>query len=270
MAGTLLHVTLAERIARSPKLPRPARDLLAARPDELALGAVLADLPYYRRLWWTGIGMALGRDPDLGGPGQEIHASGTAAFARALIDGATDDAGRALALGHLTHHAVDLAFHAEIERRIRAAVERGEPRERAHKRLEDEIDIHVHCDLLGHAGVGDAYSRRVLAIHPHRGWARQVRAAWSTVHGHAPTGLDLWLWLGWLRAFGLVSSLPRAPWVKTAARDDAELAATAIALAERAVADGAAMVGAGFDYAAGRIDAAAFFEAVPDRSLLDP
>jgi hypothetical protein len=270
MAGTLLHVTLAERIARSPELPRPARDLLAAHPQELALGAVLADLPYYRRLWLTGIGMALGREPDFGGPGHEIHASGTAGFARALIDGAGGEPGLALALGHLTHHAVDLVFHAEIERRVRAAADRGEPRGTSHKRLEDEIDIHVHCDLLGHAGAGNPHSRRALALRPYPGWTRQVRAAWSTVHGHAPTGLDLRLWLGWLRAFGLASSLPRAPWVKTTARDDAELAATAIALAGRAVADGAAMVGAGFDHAAGRIDAAAFFEAVPDRSLLDP
>ncbi|HUT76192.1 MAG TPA: zinc dependent phospholipase C family protein [Polyangia bacterium] len=270
MAGTLLHVTLAERIAASPALGSPARELLAAHPNELALGAVLVDLPYYRRLWLTGLGMALGREPDFGGPGETVHATGTAAFARALIDHATGDAGRALALGHLTHHAVDLVFHAEIERRIRPAVEHGEPRGRAHKRLEDELDLHVHCDLLGHPGIGTAYARRALAPRPFPEWTRQVRAAWRSVHGRAPRTIDLALWLGWLRAFGAASSVGWVPWVRTLARDDSALAATAIALAERAVAEGVTMVGAGFDYATGRIDAAAISEAVPDRSLLEP
>jgi hypothetical protein len=270
MAGTLLHVTLAGHIAGSPDLPSPVHELLAAHSEELALGAVLVDLPYYRRLWLTAVGMAVGRSPDFGGPGNEIHASGTAAFARALIDCAMSDAGLALALGHLTHHAADLVFHAEIERRIRPAVERGEPRGLAHKRLEDDIDLHVHCDLLGHAGAGTVHARRALAIRPYPGWTRQVRAAWSSVHGAAPSTLDLRLWLGWLRAFGLASSLPRAPWVRTVARDDPELASLAIDLAGRAVADGVVLVEAGFDYATGRIGAAAFLEAVPNRSLLDP
>jgi len=270
MAGTLLHVTLARRIARSPALSAPLRALLARHSDDLALGAVLADLPYYRRLWLTGLRMVLGRAPDFSGPGERIHASCTADFARALIDRAAGDAGRALALGHLTHHAVDLVFHAEIERRIGPAPERGEPRDRAHKMLEDEIDIHAHCDLLGHPGVGTDYARRALAIDPPAGWVRQVRGAWRAVHGDAPGALDLRLWLGWLRAFGVASSVRRAPWVRSVARDDADLAATAVSLAERAVADGAAMVAAGFDYATGRVDPAAFMEAVPDRSLLAP
>lgn len=270
MAGTLLHVTLARRIAASPDLSGPARALLAARPDELTLGAVLADLPYYRRLWRTGIGLALGRAPDFGGPGETIHASGTAAFARALLDHAAGEAGRALALGHLTHHAVDLVFHAEIERRIRSAASRGEPPSRAHKRLEDEIDLHVHCDLLGHPGIGTPYARRALAPDPFAEWTRQVRAAWRSVHREAPGTVELRLWLGWLRAFGAASSVPWAPWVRTLARDDSELATAALGLADRAVTDGITLVEAGFDYASGRIDAAAFSEAVPDRSLLEP
>ncbi len=269
MAGTLLHVTLAHHAALGRSSTGRVRELARRHPDDLSLGAVLVDLPYYRRLWLTALATALGGEPDFGGWGRRLHLRSPSGLSLALLELAEDDAGRAIALGALTHQAVDAVFHREIARRVAAESEKEASPDSVHKTMEDRIDIDVHRCLLGHPGIGEPYSARALAIRPSRGWIALSRAAILRVHGDAPSGGDLAAWLRWLRVFGLAVSTPLSPWVEAASENDPEQSEPSRALGRSALERCAAHLRAGADYLAGERDEKGFYSRVPDRSMLD-
>jgi hypothetical protein len=267
MAGTLLHVTLARRAADA-AFDERARSVALRHPHDFALGAVLVDLPYYDRLPRTALALALGRPLRYHHLGGALHRRAPAGLCRALVEAARTDAELAIALGALTHHAVDLAFHPEIARRVRE-LGGGADADGAHKRIEDEIDLHCHYDLLGASGVGTAYARRALCIEPESDWTALARAAIRRIHGEAPAAETLAAWRAELALFGLASSFPAAPWVRTLPDDDPDLLERSIALADAAIASAAAHMACGARLAAGEIDRDGFLAVVRDLSLLD-
>ncbi|MFO8071915.1 MAG: zinc dependent phospholipase C family protein [Polyangia bacterium] len=269
MAGTILHVTLAHHAALGEISTGRVRELARRHPDELSLGAVLVDLPYYRRLWLTALATALGGEPDYGGWGRRLHLRSPTGLSLALLELADDDAGRAIALGALTHQAVDAVFHREIAQRVAAESENGANPDSLHKVLEDRVDIDVHRCLLGHPGIGEPYSGRALSIRPCRGWIALSRAAILRVHGDAPSDVNLAAWLRWLRVFGLAVSTPLSPWVETTSKDDSEQNEASRALGRSALERCADYLHAGADYLAGELDVKDLRRRVPDRSMLD-
>jgi len=269
MAGTLLHVTLANRLLESGTLPAGEVAVLRDEIHDYRLGSIFVDLPYYGDLWLNGVRSLLGFDIRFDAFGTLIHVRSPAGLILALLDRARDRASRALALGALTHYAVDLVFHDEIHRRERRVADGRESLDTVHKRIEDDMDLHVHYDLLGHPGIGTPYARQMLALKPSRSWTATARGAVLEVHGEAPDERRLTSWLDSLSTFGWLSSTPHVPWVRTLPADDPELLETSLRLADRSLELSAEFVRAGLAYLDGERDRAAFLEAVPDRSMLD-
>jgi len=268
MAGTLLHVTLAMRAAEATD-DAEARSIARRHPHDYALGAVLVDLPYYDRLVLAALLMALRRPLRHPPFGADLHRRSPAGLCLALLDAARTDAERALGLGALTHHAVDLVFHPEIDRRVRAAGGGGKDPDGLHKKIEDEIDLHCHYDLLGTSGLGTEYARRALAVEPESDWTAVVRTAILRIHGEAPSAKKLSAWKAELALFGLASSFRAAPWIKTLPADDPDLLERSVALADAAIASAAAHISCGARYLSGAVDRDGFFAVVRDLSLID-
>jgi hypothetical protein len=269
MAGTLTHVTLAERALDAARLRDGLGREIEHHLHDYRLGAVLVDLPYHENIVLSGLRLAAGRELRWNRWGNRLHAERSSALAHALLERARDAPARALALGALTHLAVDAVFHAEISRRV-AAGEGGDGGEDTrHKRIEDEIDLHCHYELIEGPGIGRAYTRRKLLIRPHRGWTDHVRGAVAAVHGVDPGGGRLRRWLLELSLFAVASSVGFAPWVRTLPRDDPGLLESSVALAEEALRRAAANLEAGAATLDGELDREGFLAAVPERSLLD-
>ena len=269
MAGTLLHITLANRLLETGALPASAADELRARVHDYRLGSVLVDLPYYGNLVGNGLRSLLGLDIHFDTFGTLVHVLSPTGLCLALLDRARQPWSRALALGALTHYAVDLIFHEDIHRREKRLADGSESLDTVHKRIEDEMDLHVHYDLLGHPGIGTPYARQMLSLRPDRSWTSTARGALLEVHGDAPRRRELRAWLDSLTAFGWLSSTRHAPWVRTLPADDPELLEASLALAERSVELSADYVRTGLCYLDGALDRVGFLAAIPDRSMLD-
>ena len=268
MAGTPLHVTLAARAADAVEDER-VRAIALRFFHDYSLGAVLFDLPYFDRLLGTGLALALRRPLRFHPFGAALHRRAPAGFLLALLDRARSDPERALCFGALTHYAVDLVFHPEIERRLGDAKAAARDPDGLHRRLEDEMDLHCHFHLLGTSGIGTAYVRRALRLEPSPGWAAFARGAMAAIHADPPAVRLLASWRAQLALYGLTSSWGAAPWLKTLPADDPELLARSVALAEEAISRSAAYIGAGARYVDGSLDRAGFLLEVPDRCALD-
>jgi hypothetical protein len=267
MAGTLLHVTLAARAAETADVAE-ARSVARRHPHDYALGAVLVDLPYYDRLARTALRLVFRKPLRYHPFGASLHRRSPAGLCLALLETAKSSAERAVALGALTHHAVDLVFHPEIERRVRDSGGGGDP-DSLHKRIEDDVDLHCHYDLLGTSGIGTGYARRALRLEPESDWTGLARAAILRIHGEAPAAAQLSAWRSQLALFGLASSRPGVPWVRTLPADDPDLLERSIALADTAVATAAAYIACGARVLSGSTDRGGFFAVVKDVSILD-
>jgi hypothetical protein len=269
MAGTLLHVTLANRLLEIGALPAHLVESLRQRIHDYRLGSILVDLPYYQDLWLNGARSLLGLDIRFDAFGTLIHARSPSRLSLALLDRGQRPPARALALGALTHYAVDLVFHEEIHRRERLAADGSHSLDTVHKRIEDDMDLHVHYDLLGHSGIGTPYTRQMLALKPDRSWSLTAREALAAVHGEVPAERTLRSWLDNLATFGWFNSHRLTPWARKLPADDPELLAVSLRLAERSLDLSAEFVTAGQAYIGGDLDRDGFFEAVPDRSMID-
>ncbi len=265
MAGTLLHITLADAAAR--KIDDEA-GILDNR-DDFHLGAVLVDLPYYDKLWLTGLKM-LAKQPLSFNPwGTLVHQRSPSGLCLALLDRAKTPGRRAMALGALTHQAVDLVFHPEIVKRV--LIDAGETTDpdTVHKRIEDQMDLHCHYHLKSHSGMGTPYCRRSLRLRPSSRWEDMVKDAFFEVHGSTPAAWKLRSWLRNLALFGVSSSMGLVPWVKTLPADDPQLLELSVELADRAISLCVEYIQAGIAYMNDEIDSKVFIERVPDLSMLD-
>jgi hypothetical protein len=269
MAGTLLHVTLADLLAAGSSLPKSASQAIRNHVHEYRLGSVLVDLPYYEDLWRHGLRSMLGLDIEYGIWGTLIHQRSPSGLSLALLDRADSPAGTALALGALTHYAVDVVFHEEIDRRVNEAADGSVSLDTIHKRIEDQMDLHIHYDMLGHSGIGTPYARQVLSLEPEPAWIDHTRGALIEIHGDAPSEAKLEAWLGNLVWFGWLSSFKHAPWLRTLPEDDPEMLEASLTLAEESLRLSEGYVRAGMQYLEAAIDREEFFKRIPDRSMLD-
>ena len=268
MAGTLLHITLAEKALDATEMPESTKAEILSVAQDFRLGAVLVDLPYYGRVMQNGIRTLIGRDLSFDTWGTLLHMRSPAGLMLALLDRADSPSGRGSALGALTHLAVDVVFHSEIHRRLMLAADGTEAFEAIHKRIEDQMDLHVFYDIVGHSGVGTAYARKMLTLIPDNGWVERTRGAVFEVHGCAPPNSNLKSWLTGLATFGLANSAAWLPWVRTLPDNDPDLLKTSIGLAEEAIDLSARYIETGLAYVERRVDRDGFLEKVKDRSML--
>jgi hypothetical protein len=269
VAGTLLHITLAEQALYAADIDPETFADIHNHIDDFNLGAVLVDLPYYAHLVKIGLRMAARLEVHYEAWGTLLHLRSPSLLARVLLDQAEDPPSRALSLGLLTHLAVDLVFHREIHRRTMLLADGSVSLDTEHKQLEDQMDLHAHYHLLQHPGIGTPYARRKLALRPHPTWSSHAHRAILRVHGNAPGEKRLEKWAKSLKLFGLISSNPVVPWVDTLPNDDPELLDATVRLTEEAVRLSAEYMQTGLSYLDGRITGDGFKEIIPDCSLLD-
>ena len=262
MADTLLHLTLARRIAEHPELAMPVQNLIQLHPDAYLLGSALFDLPYYDNLLLSGLQTLFGL-PSVYHPfGQAIHNGQCRKLCVELVQEAQSGEHLAMTYGALTHFAVDIVFHAEIERRIQNTTI-------SHDTLERQMGIMVHQELLGHSGVGTAYTARVTWLFPHQDWVRFTSAVFSRLYPGAPADATLARWQRSFRAFGYLYSKPWFPWLTTRAPRDPDLKQAALQLTARAMESAIQYLNAAGRYRANDISLKEFTEALPNRRMVD-
>jgi hypothetical protein len=141
MAHDALHLYVLERVVADPRLPGEVAALLRRHARCARAGAVLIDMPYFEGFALRALGHLRGT-PEVASPwGDVFHREGALRLARGLLDAARDqpDPGplAALALGHLTHVALDLETHPYVNRYV-AGVERGSTTEATrHREVEN-------------------------------------------------------------------------------------------------------------------------------------
>jgi hypothetical protein len=267
MAGTLTHITLANRSLDIADLPGDLKLSLAKRICDYRLGAVLVDLPYFEHVLLNGVRVLLKREIRLGVWGTLFHLRSPTGLCRELIRRADDAPGRAMALGALTHLAVDTLFHAEIEQRVMASADGRSDLNTVHKHVEDQMDLHVHYYLLGHSGVGTPYAREMLALGPDPGWVERFSCAVRAIHGNAPDRDRLSQWLKGLALFGTLQYSRRFPWVVADREDNADLQRVSRSLADAAVELGRQYLEIGADDLSRGDARGAVLDGIPDKNL---
>ena len=206
MADTLLHLTLARHFTEQASISPGIKTLATRHMDDYLIGSIAVDLPYYDTLLYTGI-QTLRHRPIVYHPfGQRIHEHHCRDTCARALQQANNDPSRAFALGLLTHFAVDIVFHREIERRVHNAGI-------SHDQLERQIGLRCHHELLGHSGVGTAYALQSAMLFPDPNWREVFSSILAGIYRDAPTPLVLKKWQRSFRSFGLLYSKPWFPWL---------------------------------------------------------
>jgi hypothetical protein len=260
---------LADKALGKADIPMEVKTDIIAHDRSFRLGAVFVDLPYYERLWLNGIRAMAKRDIRFGRWGAEFHARCPSNLMLAFMDEAQSPADRAFAMGALTHYAVDIIFHREIQSRVLERSDRSKSDDSAHRQLEEEMDFYVHCGLTGNRGMGTPYARRALAIYPANAWISHARRAVASAHSSAPGRLQLLGWQNNLALFGLASSLGMSFGVHQRSAVDPNLQKMSLDLADESIALAARYMETGAAYCQGRMDREGFLRAIPNTSMLD-
>ena len=235
MAGSLLHITLANLVLEEASIPASVKDEITASIHDYRLGAVLADLPFFENVLGNGFRLLLRRELRLNEWGHRLHERSPTGLCRELFKGAETPTDRALALGALTHLAIDTLFHQDIERRVTEMADGTPGTNTLHKHVEDQMDFHVHCRLIRHPGVGRPYARDMFDLKPSCEWSARFSEAVVAVHGTTPSPERLSRWLRGMILFGRLQVSSRFPWVETRYGDNPELRKVALALAEQSI-----------------------------------
>ena len=262
MADTLLHVTCARRLARDPRIAPKAGALLESNTDDLALGAVMHDLPFYENLLLAGVRKLRGVPQKYSRFGQRIHERHCRSLCTHALEAADTPSRFAIAAGLISHFTLDMVFHKEIERRRHSTGA-------THEAIESEMGLHCHYDLLGHGGVGNPYCRDALELSPTPGWEADWYA-WLTEYFDDVPGIPYFhkCFRG-LRLFGYLHSTRHLPWVNVLAADDVELAKTSLRLLDESMEKSARFIGAAFEVYEGRIPIEAFTASLPPVLMSD-
>jgi hypothetical protein len=272
MSGTLLHIVLAERALDRAAIPESTKREIRNSIWDFRLGAVLFDLPYYEHLILQAISRAVRTDYQFNAWGEVLHVHSPTGLCRRLLDSASSQpncvAALAMALGALTHAAVDAVFHPEIERRVLLSEKGHLCPNRIHSEIETQMDICVHKRLLGHSGIGTPYTWEVLRIVPNRDWAGQLRSAIFEIHQTAPSLQRIKGWLRGLLLFARLHADSRFFWVSSSHYPDVDRDASSVELAEQAMERARRYMEAGFAYQNGSLPLQGFQEAVPDINLI--
>jgi hypothetical protein len=163
--------------------------------------------------------------------------------------------------------SIDLVFHPEIERRV-ASIPGGTTKpDNEHKRIEDQLEIEGHLQLLGHPGMGTPYARRMLRLKPSARWSRRVKTAIQKNLGESPSLLRILRWREELALFGLFVSTDKAPWVSSW-KEDTELGELSKKLTAKSLALTEEYLELGCAYLDGGIRWSELRQKIPDRNLL--
>ena len=269
MAGTLLHITIADAALERHGARHRRMEAALEHRRNYRLGAVFVDLPYFDRLWLNGLKTVFHRPLSFNEWGTAIHRKSPFSLLVELLDGASSPEEEAFALGAMTHHAVDLAFHPRIVREVREETDDDNLYDSTHKRIEDAYDVESHYHLLGHSGIGRPYTGRAMAIPVRQRWTRLATRAVSAIHGGSPTAARWGRWLNNLRMFALASVTPLPPWVHSSRQGPGPIRDAAISLTKRSLDECGAYLLAGCRYLEGEIGPDRLAEIIPDLSLLD-
>jgi hypothetical protein len=260
-----------------------AARLLRVHDAEARLGALLVDLPYFERFPVELVRYVARRPPRPSPWGDLLHRAAPARVGLALVRGARDarrPAWIALALGYLSHVAVDSALHPLVNRLARArAAATGASEGAQHREVEKFQSVLFHERRMGVDLMGTRALERYIAIAGARllsdgELVAFVDGALRAAIGQAPAR---GAWRAWATGYAqytrvLGSPLGRLPAPPAAkARERAALYVEPAFEREytRAVERARGYVAAGLS-AVERDDEGAFFAAVPEGSIDDP
>jgi hypothetical protein len=269
VAGTLLHIALAEQALSKAKITGQSRRELTGHLQDFRLGAILADLPYHDRICRSGLRSLMKLDLHYNTWGTLLHMRSPLGLTLALLNRANDSPGRALALGFLTHFSVDVVFHSEISALVNTEADGSRSLDMEHRRIEEQMDLHVHYSLLGHSGMGTPYASRMLWLKPDSSWCGRALSAIAEIHGNAPDIATLKRWKNELAIYGALSSTKKVPWIKTIPKDDPALQKKSLDLAEESIRLAAKHIELGLQYLGGNVTREDFLTAIPDLSMMD-
>ena len=262
MADTLLHISIANRIASQPQLVAPIREIIAQRKNDYLMGSVAFDLPYYDALIRTGIRTLLHLPIKYHPFGQTIHEGRCKETCIALADAANNPSLLAFAFGALTHFAVDIVFHREIEKQI-------QNNSISHDTLERQIGLLCHLKLLGHTGVGTPYAKESTTLAPTDNWADFLSATLSRIYSDTPTAAVFQKWAKGLRQFGSLYSKSWYPWLNTRPPQDVVLKKLARQMRREAIEKAIAFLNAAGAFKEGALSLAQYQETLPALRMSD-
>lgn len=209
-----IHLTAVREAAASSTLAPSVRARLVRHDDAARLGAIVPDLPYFDRYLLEVVRYAA-RIPARPSPwGAAIHDGGAVALLDALLAIARrdrDDLLAALALGVASHCAIDRALHPLINALARLH-RGGANHDASHREVEKFQSVCFHERYLGRDTMGTpritGYLEIQLATRPDAGLLAQLREAWSTALGSAPSPRTL---AGCLRGYRAHARLLGSP-----------------------------------------------------------
>jgi hypothetical protein len=147
MASDYLHLDLIDRVAADARLPVELGRLLQRHRAWARLGAVWVDVPYFEGLGRRLVGDLLGRADRPAPWGDRWHWRDAHGLVRLALLAARDrpDPGPlvAFALGHLTHAALDVATHPQVNAWVAEAVARGDPHHAAVHRQVENVQVEL-------------------------------------------------------------------------------------------------------------------------------
>jgi|SRR5579871_953185 len=281
MPAEAIHLSaLADTVASADGAIARALD---AHPREARLGAVLIDLPYFDRFPVELLRYVARRPPRSSPWGDRFHRAAPSRVGLELLRAARrSPSGRALALalGYLSHAAVDTALHPLVNRLARArAADNDTTVDAEHREVEKFHSVLFHERRLGEDKMGTRALTKYIAVDAEPLLADPALRAFLDGALASALGASPRDWAKWARGYrqyvGVLGSplgkLPAPPSAKARARGplyDAvrfdEAYAGAVALSRR-------FVTAGFAALDGdRLTDEEWFAAVPEGSLDHP
>ncbi|HEU4734772.1 MAG TPA: zinc dependent phospholipase C family protein [Kofleriaceae bacterium] len=197
MPAEAIHLTAVREAMASPALATATRRRLVRRDDAARFGAIVPDLPYFRRYVVEVVRYVARMPAQPSARGAAIHEGGAVALLGGLLDVARrdrDDDVAAIALGVASHCAIDRALHPLINALARAYPV-GTSHDAAHREVEKFQSICFHERYLGRDAMGTpaitSYLTIQLAARLDARISRLVREAWSIGLGSAPSEREI-------------------------------------------------------------------------------
>ncbi len=278
MPAEAIHLSaLADtRAAAEPAVER----LLSVWWREARLGAILVDLPYFERFPVELLRYVAGLSPGGSPWGDLLHRGRPARVGLELLRQAHGDRREsrlALALGYLSHAAVDRAIHPLVNSLARPRAQKSGATESAkHREVEKYQSVLFHERRLGRDFMGERALFRYIDVDSAALEPELLDAAVTLALGRAP-GPGSWRrWMTGYRQYVRVlasplGKLPARPSAKARERsplfDQVDFVRWYAVAVRRSLADvtlGARLV------ASGRLDGADYFAAIPEGSIDDP
>lgn len=193
-----IHLTALREATSAAGLSTPARRLLVRHGEEARLGALLVDLPYFYRFAAEVMRYVAKRPPRPSRWGAELHRGGAVTLLYQLVEQARqahDSALGAIALGLVSHLAIDRALHPLVNSLARRYPV-GSGHDAAHREVEKFQSICFHerymgRDLMGTAALTGYLDIPALALVTSSAGVEPLRRAWQAALGEAPSAREL-------------------------------------------------------------------------------